>query len=348
MTIRSADLAVTFPERSRRTAPVMSQAAPVAAPGPTPRFRLASPATALVAGAVVLALMIAEFPLASLAHQTVDAGGGAPRWFSVPFAVIGFLVAYRKPGNRLGWILLGLAAFLAVAEDASFYVAACYRLRHGGLPFGWVALLAQPTWSIATQFQGLTAPGHPEVRWAYAVFDVSLVLSALVAGFGGLPLWLLMLCRDGREHRLRDLVYLLLPLIAPAAYLAALIVTIRLVGGPQGVSPWWFLVVTLAGFAAAATAAAGPGLALRRLQPRGPALRLAAAAAGLAAAVMAVAAVAIVVAVIGLCLWERHFAGYHHGTIPGAYLALVVAATAVTTVSAARGTRAALTEPQPQ
>ena len=135
----------------------MSQAAPVAAPGPAARrFRLASPATALVAGAVVLALMIAEFPLASLAHQTVDAGGGgAPLWFSVPFGVIGFLVAYRKPGNRLGWILLGLAVFLAVAEDASFYVVACYRLRHGGLPFGWVALLAQPAWSIAIVLMGL-------------------------------------------------------------------------------------------------------------------------------------------------------------------------------------------------
>lgn len=55
-----------------------------------------------MAAAVLLALMIAEFPLAGLAHQTVDAGGGgAPLWFSVPFAVIGFLVAYRKPGNRL-------------------------------------------------------------------------------------------------------------------------------------------------------------------------------------------------------------------------------------------------------
>jgi hypothetical protein len=31
-----------------------------------------------------------------------------------------------------------------------------------------------------TQLQGVTAPGHPEVRWAYAVFDVSLALSALV------------------------------------------------------------------------------------------------------------------------------------------------------------------------
>ena len=196
-----------------------------------------------------------------------------------------------------------------------------------------------------TQLQGFNAPGHPEVHWAYAVFDVTLALSVLVAGVGGLPLWLLMLRRAWREQRPRDVVYLLLPVIAPVAYLIALIVTVRLVGGAQGVSPGWFGVVTLAGFAAAAAAAAGPGLALRRLQPRGPALRLAAAAAGLAAAVMALAAAAIVVAVVGLCLWARDFAGYHHGTIPGIYLALVVVAATVTTVSAARGTRAALAEP---
>jgi hypothetical protein len=196
-----------------------------------------------------------------------------------------------------------------------------------------------------TQFQGFNAPGHPEVRLAYAVFDVTLALSALVAGFGGLPLWLLMLRRAWRERRPRDAVYLLLPVIASVTYLIALIVTIRLVGGAQGVSPGWFGVVTLAGFAAAAIAAAGPGLALRRLQPQGPALRLAATAAGVAAAAMVVAAAAIVVAVIGLCLWAHHFAGYYHSTIPGIYLALVVAAATVTTVSAARGTRAALAEP---
>ena len=60
---------------------------------------------------------------------------------------------------------------------------------------------------------------------------------------------------------------------------------------------------------------------------------------------MAVASGAIVVAVTGLCLWARQFAGYHHGTIPAIYLALVVAAATVTTISAARGTRAALTDP---
>jgi len=60
---------------------------------------------------------------------------------------------------------------------------------------------------------------------------------------------------------------------------------------------------------------------------------------------MAVAAVAIVVAVTSLNLWARQFIGYHDGTLSGIYLALVVAAATVTTVSAARGTRAALARP---
>ena len=193
-----------------------------------------------------------------------------------------------------------------------------------------------------TQLQGLMAPGYAEVRWAYAFFDGSLALSVLVAGLGGLPLWLLMLRRARRERRARDMLYLLLPVLAPVAYLAGLAVTVRLVGSPNGVSLSWFLAVMLAGFAAAAIAAAGPGLALRRLQPRGPALRLAAVASVVAAAIMAVAAVAIAVAVVILCLWARQFSGYQNFTAPGIYMALVVAAAAVTTVSAARGARAAL------
>ena len=196
-----------------------------------------------------------------------------------------------------------------------------------------------------TQLQALTAPGHPEIPWAYYVFDVALAASVLAAGFGGLPLWLLMLRRARREQRIRDTVYLFLPVIAPVAYLLGLIVTTRLIGGVNGVSLGWFGVITVAGFAAAGAAAAGPGLALRRLQPQGPTLRLAATAAGVSAAVMAVAAVAIVVAVAGLFLWGRHFPGFRDTPLPWIYLALVVVATAVTTVSAARGTRAALAQP---
>ena len=84
-----------------------------------------------------------------------------------------------------------------------------------------------------TQLQGLAPAAAPQIRWAYAIFDVTLVTSALIAGLGGLPLWLLMLRRAWREQRTRDTVYLLLPVIAPVTYLAGLIVTARLAPEPE-------------------------------------------------------------------------------------------------------------------
>jgi len=194
-----------------------------------------------------------------------------------------------------------------------------------------------------TQFQGYTTPGYPVVGWAYVAFDVALAVSALAAGLGGLPLWLLMFRRARREQRARDLAYLLLPVIAPVTYVAGLAVTTQLVGGPGGVSQGWFWVITLAGFCAAAVAAAGPGLALRRLRPRGPALRLAATAAGISAAATAVTAAAIAAAITGLCLYSHHLVG-RFSPILVIYLVPVVVATAVTMVSAARAARTARAE----
>jgi len=140
---------------------------------------VASPATVLVLGGLVLALTIAAVPLASLAHQGLDASrGSVPVWVSAPFAVVGFVLAWRKPGNLLGWIMLGAAVFLVLSEDASFYTVADYRLRQGGLPLGWVALLAQPGWAPGIVLFGLAVllfpdgqPPSPRLRWmvrAYA------------------------------------------------------------------------------------------------------------------------------------------------------------------------------------
>jgi hypothetical protein len=224
-----------------------------------------------------------------------------------------------------------------------------------------------------TQFQGDRLPGHPVIGVAYGVFDAALAAAALIAGAGALPLWLLMLRRALRERRSRVIAWLVLPAAAPCAFLLALLAAGRLVGSAEGVGHWWFLVLTATGFGAAAASALGPGLALRSLRPRGPALRLATAAAGLAAAALVVAASASAVAVIGLYLWAaapsiarlpvgtwlpaRHsfaaisagapvhttvFVGYQHGRVIAGYLVVVASMMATVIVSAARGTRAAL------
>ena len=124
-------------------------------------------------GSVVLALMIAEPPLSGLARQSVNAtGGSVPVWYSAAFAVVGLVVAWRKPRNPLGWIMLAVAGFFALSEDASFYAVADYRLRHGGLPLGWIALLAQPGWAPAIVLAALIVflfPDgmlpSPRLRW---------------------------------------------------------------------------------------------------------------------------------------------------------------------------------------
>ena len=136
------------------------------------RFRLA-PVTALVLGGLVVAAAIVDVPLARLAHQSVTASGGSlPVWISAGFGVVGFVVAWRKPRNPLGWVLLAMAVFGVLSQDASFYTLADYRLRHGGLPLGWVALLLQPGWAPSLVLLGLVfllfpdgRPPSPRWRW---------------------------------------------------------------------------------------------------------------------------------------------------------------------------------------
>ncbi|HEY2552484.1 MAG TPA: hypothetical protein VGI64_18095 [Streptosporangiaceae bacterium] len=236
-------------------------------------------------------------------------------------------------------------------------------LLAGGVLTGLGLVFAQ-----LTQFQGYWVPGHPVVGVAYRVFDVALAASVLIAGAGALPLWLVMLRRAVREHRARALAWLLLPVVVPVAFVLLLVAAGTLAGGTDGVGTWWFLALTVSGFAAAAVSAFGPGLALRSLRPRGPALRLATIAACLAAATLVAATAASAVAVIGLHAWPfvatlptpyfrtaqngnfirsfvyvRGFPGHFSGSITAAYLVAVTGTAITAIVSAARGARAALT-----
>ncbi len=190
-----------------------------------------------------------------------------------------------------------------------------------------------------TQLQGFRAQGSPVVLGSYAIFDAAMAVAGLTAVAGGFPLWLLMLRRARREHRSRETAYLLLPVAAPAAFFGVLTAVVRVFGGPGGVGPWTFLAVVLFGFVAAVIACAGPILAMQRLRPRGPAVRLAVRAGAVATGAIVLAGSASVVALAGLCLRARHFAGYHNGIVLGCYLAVVAALAVIASVSARRAVR---------
>src|SRR5579859_423584 len=166
-------------------------AGPAVSGRPARRFRLASPATALVLASLTVALFAAQWPVASLAHLSVTSStGGAQWWTFFPFGVVGFVVAWRKPRNPLGWCLLGIAAAAVLSDDGSMYAIAAYRVRHGTLPLGWVAMLAQPGWAIAIVLIGLAILIFPDgtlpasrLRWGlwlYLALGLVWMVSAYV------------------------------------------------------------------------------------------------------------------------------------------------------------------------
>ena len=161
------------------------------------RFRSVLPVIALVVGSLVLALVVVDVPLARLAHQSLNASGGSsPVWFSAAVGVAGLVVASRKPRNPLGWILLSAAAFSSLSQDASFYMVADYRLRHGGLPLGWVAVLAQPGWAVGIVLTGLAVLLFPDGRppssrwrwvlWLYLAAATLYLVSVLIVSVGAI------------------------------------------------------------------------------------------------------------------------------------------------------------------
>jgi hypothetical protein len=161
----------------------------------TGRSWLTSPAIVLVLGGLLVVLIAVDAPLARLAHQSINASGGsAPVWFTGTVGALGFVLAWRRPRNPLGWISLAAAVFSTLSEDASFYTVADYRLHHGGLPLGWVAVLAQPGWAPTLALGGLVVLLFPDgalpsprwrpVLWVYLAVAGLWIASAEAVSVG--------------------------------------------------------------------------------------------------------------------------------------------------------------------
>ncbi len=135
--------------------------------------RLASPASASVLAALTLVLAVAMIPLSLATRQNPLATGGPNVVVSVAFAVVGVVVAWHRPRNPIGWLMLVLAVSLMFYVDSGLYNLLNYRLGHQ-LPFAPVVLLlyhvSEPMVGLIPLIILLFPDGRlPSPRWRWVV-----------------------------------------------------------------------------------------------------------------------------------------------------------------------------------
>ena len=137
---------------------------------------------------LVLLLAIAVVPLTLAARQGVLYNVGQVATF-LPIAAAGFMVAWHRPRNPIGWLLIVTAAGALLTVDGQLYAWVVYRLVHH-LPFGPVALFLAFAWltnfvtlplAILLFPDGVLPARWRWVPWAYLAVSGFLLVSEYVA-----------------------------------------------------------------------------------------------------------------------------------------------------------------------
>ena len=146
-----------------------------------------------VLGGLVLTLLIAAVPLSALARLWTASTAG-PVADVAALCVVGAFVAWHRPANPLGWVLLGAGASQLLSADSGSYSVLDYRMHHGTLPAGPVAVLLQPAWAVTFTLLGLIILLYPDGRlpsarwrfmlWAYLALAGLYLGGALVIAAG--------------------------------------------------------------------------------------------------------------------------------------------------------------------
>ena len=165
------------------------------------RLRLASPTTAIALGLVVLALGISLVPLGVLVHKSPGAIWGQVAVILVVMAV-SVLVAARQPKNLIGWGLLSIATFLGLYFVGGDYSVLDYRMHHGTLPFGLLALILDQSWAPALVLVAVVLWLFPDgklpdgrLRWAF-LFVTSIGVAFILMNFA-------VIGTAGAEYKIR-------------------------------------------------------------------------------------------------------------------------------------------------
>jgi hypothetical protein len=97
--------------------------------------------------------------------------------------VVGFVVARRQPASPIGWLLLGWSLLTPLVGVALLYAVLDYRVHHGALPFGPVAVMAESGEFGIAVLAALTVLLFPDgrsqpLRWRWLLW-VFLAASAM-------------------------------------------------------------------------------------------------------------------------------------------------------------------------
>jgi hypothetical protein len=111
---------------------------------------LATARSAIALGALVFACNVAALGLmAEASYATAELVRLAGL---LPTVAVGTLVAARRPRNPMGWLMLGCGFFFSTQAIGTAYAIVDYRLHHGTLPLGRLALVLQPGWAMGMVF----------------------------------------------------------------------------------------------------------------------------------------------------------------------------------------------------
>jgi hypothetical protein len=153
------------------------------------RLHVASPVTAVLLGALGLVLIAAWVPLSYLTRDLQASRDGVVPAFALACGLLGMLVARRQPRNPEGWLLLGLAAGLMVTVDSGLYAVLDYRVHHGQLPLGEIAVflrgtIATPLILVFPLVILLFPDGRLTRRWKWTLWPYVVLVVAVAVGSG--------------------------------------------------------------------------------------------------------------------------------------------------------------------
>jgi hypothetical protein len=141
-------------------------------------WRFAPGRVALVLGVWTLLLTVAAVPLSFVS------GGQSSGLPIVPFGIVGFLIAWRRPRNPIGWIMLGLAFVFLLASDAGQYAVMDYRQGYH-LPLARAAVFLAAWWIWLIVLLPLPVGLFPDARlsrrWRSVLWCYLVVCGCLVA-----------------------------------------------------------------------------------------------------------------------------------------------------------------------